>query len=240
MEQTEIKQRIESYRPYWWHRFVLPDGTEIKRDDSFAGTGRENPYYPENVWELVKDQVPQDLTGLKVLDIGSNAGWYSIRFCQMGADVTGIDICQDNINRAEQGRFIADLMLDGRQRKRIHFMNGDFLDLNEDDKPLPKVGEFDIVWFFGVYYHLPEHLKAFPKIVSLLEQGGVLFLESAIELKIREIPHGPGVSMSETHFVPTREYLEEDLMNNGFEVVWVKEQNRGYAGHRIMIKAIKK
>ena len=233
MNDEDIKQRIEEFRKYWWHYYKLPNGIEINRDDSCLDGSRESIHYPENVWDRVKDQVP-DMKDLNVLDIGCNAGWFSLNFCKQGANVLGIDINQDNVSREAQCNFLSDIILDKEQKTRANFMTGDFLDLLALDFA------FDIIWFFGVYYHLPDHKKALPKIASMLRQGGLLFLESALELECREIPHDDKIHKSESHFIPSREYLKDDLRENGFEILWTNEQNRGYAGQRIMIKARKK
>src|SRR3982751_2568379 len=48
--------------------------------------------YPQVKWRLFADALPQDLRGRTVLDIGCNAGFYSIQMKLRGADrVVGID-----------------------------------------------------------------------------------------------------------------------------------------------------
>jgi len=222
----------------WWHYYKLPDGTEIKREDN---RGLELPHYPENLWQMVMPYV-ESMEGKKVLDIGSNSGWFSIKFCQLGASVVGVDNQQmstvyDNDDRVAQSNLVADLILTPDEKKRIKFVKADFLDV------YPQQGdEYDAVWFFGVYYHLPDHKKALPKINSIMKKGGVLYLESAVnatkcydKTTIGAISNDPS-----NFFVPTIDYLRHDLMDNGFAIVAECDVSRPNVGTRYFFKAIKR
>jgi len=216
---------------YWWHAY--PE-LGITRDDDYLGVGKEKPEYPANVWALVEPQVDKDLFGKRVLDIGCNSGWYSIKLCKRGAYIYGVENEQDGQPHIKQCRHVAEMLLTDEEKERFELRPISFLDIipPHTDK------QADIIWFFGVYYHLENHEQALPKINQLLKHGGLLYLESAIEEKPRAVEGHAGDSTN--HFIPSRDYLIEDLTKNGFEVLWMKEQNRGYAGHRIIIKAVKK
>lgn len=63
---------------FWYHSYYFDNGFEI-RGDYDIGADVDSYGFPE------------DLAGLKVLDIGSGAGWFSHYFEQCGAEVTAID-----------------------------------------------------------------------------------------------------------------------------------------------------
>src|SRR6185503_8449333 len=57
------------------------------------GTRPEMPGHPANRWSVIDSFVPKDLSGKTVLDIGVNAGFFSLEMKRRGAArVVGIDI----------------------------------------------------------------------------------------------------------------------------------------------------
>ncbi|MGK7396814.1 MAG: TIGR04290 family methyltransferase [Candidatus Cyclobacteriaceae bacterium M3_2C_046] len=128
------RKKIQSFAP-WFHNIHLPDGTQTA-PDHFLGD------FPNFKWQQIKDIVPEDLEGWQVLDIGCNAGFYSLELAKRGAMVTAIDIDPHYLNQA---RWVAELYgLDDR----ITYKQQQVYDLaNDTDK-------YDLVWFMGVFYHL--------------------------------------------------------------------------------------
>src|SRR5205823_10801220 len=94
-----------------------------------------------------------DLQGASVLDIGCNAGFYSIALKQRNAGrVLGIDL-EDRC--LEQAKFVAETLgLDIEFRKMC---------LYDVDR---LAGRFDYVLFMGVFYHLRYPLLALDKAVK--------------------------------------------------------------------------
>lgn len=103
--------------------------------------------YPNVKWRLFQHAVPEDLNGRTVLDVGCNAGFYSIEMKRRGADrVVGIDFDDRYL---EQARFAAEV-----KGQDIEFRKLSVYDVAE-------LGEtFDIVLFMGVLYHLRHPLLA--------------------------------------------------------------------------------
>jgi len=103
--------------------------------------------YPASKWRRFADALPADLTGLTVLDIGCNAGFYSQHMKRRGAArVLGID---SDPRYLAQARFAAEV-----EGLDIEFRQ---MSLYE----LPALGErFDLVLFMGVLYHLRHPLLA--------------------------------------------------------------------------------
>jgi tRNA (mo5U34)-methyltransferase len=103
--------------------------------------------YPAVKWRRFAGALPADLRGRTVLDIGCNAGFYSIEMKRRGAArVVGIDADADYLNQA---RFAADVI----------GVDLEFHELSVYD--VAALGErFDIVLFLGVLYHLRHPLLA--------------------------------------------------------------------------------
>jgi tRNA (mo5U34)-methyltransferase len=103
--------------------------------------------YPSVKWQGFAHAIPGDLRGKSVLDIGCNAGFYSMEMKRRGADrVLGIDSDEGYL---AQARFAA----------AVSGMDIEFRQVSVYD--VGKLGErFDIVLFMGVLYHLRHPLLA--------------------------------------------------------------------------------
>ena len=86
--EAEIKELAP-----WFHNIHLPDGSKTA-PDHFLGD------FPAFKWKNIKAAIPEDLSGWKVLDIGCNAGFYSIELAKRGADVLGIDLDEHYLKQA--------------------------------------------------------------------------------------------------------------------------------------------
>lgn len=134
MYQSNITERIEQLGP-WFHNLHLPDGSQTA-PDHFLGD------FPKYKWQEIAPHLPEDINGLKALDIGCNAGYYSFELARRGAQVTALDI---DPHYLEQARWAAEIFnLD----KQIEFRQQPVYQLSESDE------QYDIIWFMGVLYHL--------------------------------------------------------------------------------------
>ncbi len=138
LTRIEIERRVEALKP-WFHNLDL-NGVPTA-PDHFLGD------YPSIKWRAFANAIPADLTGMTVLDIGCNAGFYSIEMKRRGAErVLGIDFDEAYL---AQARFAAEVT--GRD---IEFRKLSVYDVGV-------LGErFDIVLFMGVLYHLRHPLLA--------------------------------------------------------------------------------
>ncbi|PTM96154.1 TIGR04290 family methyltransferase [Mycoplana dimorpha] len=138
MTTSEVRRRIEELGP-WFHNIEL--GGVATAPDHFLGD------YPRVKWRKFAEALPLDLTGRTVLDIGCNAGFYSIEMKRRGADrVVGIDF--DDVYLA-QARFAAEMTGADIEFRRLSVYD------------IAALGErFDIVLFMGVLYHLRHPLLA--------------------------------------------------------------------------------
>jgi tRNA (mo5U34)-methyltransferase len=103
--------------------------------------------YPSVKWKRFSHAIPPDLRGKSVLDIGCNAGFYTIEMKKRGADhVVGIDSDKDYLAQARFAAEVCGLDVELRQMSVYE---------------VAQLGErFDLVLFMGVFYHLRHPLLA--------------------------------------------------------------------------------
>jgi len=123
--------------------------------------------FPWIKWKHIATAIPPDLSGASVLDIGCNAGFYSIEMKRRGAQrVVGVDIDDRYLSQA---RFAAETLgLD------MEFLKLSVYDVDQ----VP--GQFDYVLFMGVFYHLRYPLFALDKIIKKVKRSGTLVFQTMI------------------------------------------------------------
>jgi tRNA (mo5U34)-methyltransferase len=138
MSPTEIERRVHELGD-WFQNLDL--GGVRTAPNHFLGD------YPNIKWRNFAHAIPADLSGKSVLDIGCNAGFYSLEMKRRGAArVVGIDSDETYL---AQARFAAEVT-----GAEIEFRKVDVYDV-------AKLGErFDLVLFMGVLYHLRHPLLA--------------------------------------------------------------------------------
>ena len=136
MDRQEIVSRMKGFGK-WYQNINLGDGIQTCPSKKFPTRG-------VNCASLLK-AIPKDLTGKSVLDVGCNAGYFSLICKERGADcVVGIDYAERSI---EMAKFCAE----------VKDMDIDYRVMNIQD--VAQIGvDFDLVLFIGVLYHLGENL----------------------------------------------------------------------------------
>lgn len=152
-EDKLLQQQIESLGP-WFHNLRI-NGIQTA-PDHFLGD------YPEIKFAAFRHALPADLSGSTVLDIGCNAGFYSLEMKRRGAErVVGIDTDEKYLRQA---RFAA----------RIEHAAIDFRRMAVWD--VAELGEkFDLIIFMGVLYHLRHPLLALDLIHEHVARDLLLF-----------------------------------------------------------------
>jgi tRNA (mo5U34)-methyltransferase len=130
----DVRAEIDALGP-WFHNLHLPDGVQTAPGHRFGD-------FPAFKWQHVEGAVPQDLTGWSVLDIGCNAGFYSIELARRGAHVLGLDVEPLYLNQARWAAKYCGM------EEQLEFVEGQVYQLLNDNR------KFDMVWFTGVFYHL--------------------------------------------------------------------------------------
>lgn len=121
--------------------------------------------------------IPDDLSGKRVLDVGCADGFFSFLAESRGADVVAID------SWPRQGFFLAHELLNSK----VEFHHANVYDILPDD-----FGWFDIVFFFGVYYHLKNPILALERIASLTREWAMIESHvSTPQVQSPELAHKP-------------------------------------------------
>lgn len=192
LTQNEIRSRVAALGQ-WFHNMDL--GGVRTAPDHFLHD------YPANKWARFRDAIPADLTGKSVLDIGCNAGFYSIEMKRRGAErVVAIDTDDRYL---EQARLAA-----GVTGAEIEFRK-----LSVYDVAL--IGErFDIVLFMGVLYHLRhpllaldlihDHVAADLLIFQTMQRGSEQVHDTAEDYAFSEQDHFDDPGYPRLHFIEHR------------------------------------
>ena len=135
-----MEKQIQSLGP-WFHNIHLPNGLQTA-PDHFLGD------FPAFKWREIAPYLAEDLSGKTVLDVGCNAGFYSLELAKRGAHVTGIDLDPLYL---KQARWVVDQF---DLSDRIELRQQQVYDLAQEET------QYDIVWFMGVLYHLRYPLLA--------------------------------------------------------------------------------
>lgn len=153
MDNEDLKSRIGDLAP-WFHNLRL--GGVQTAPDHFLGD------YPSFKWAGFRHVLPDDMRGMTVLDIGCNAGFYSLEMARRGADrVVAVD---------SDPRYLAQ----ARLAAEVEGASIEFRQMSVYD--VPTLGErFDLVIFMGVLYHLRHPLLALDLIREHVVGDRMLF-----------------------------------------------------------------
>ena len=136
--------------PYWFQTVEVLPGLFSK---GWSDPAKEKlPFYG----------LPEDLTGMRVLDIGCAEGFFTFEAERRGArEVIGIDSFPDSVRRFNIVRM-------ARQSNASAFL------MNVYDLEPKRLGTFDLVLFYGVFYHLKHPQYALERIRSICT-GDMIF-----------------------------------------------------------------
>ena len=153
MSPSETQRRIDEFGA--WFQNLNLNGVQTA-PNHFLGD------YPAVKFAGFASAIPQDLTGKSVLDIGCNAGFYSLEMKRRGAArVLGVDFDERYL---AQARFAAE----------VRGVEIEFRQLSVYD--VASLGEkFDLVIFMGVLYHLRHPLLALDLIREHVAKDMMLF-----------------------------------------------------------------
>lgn len=158
---SKLAKKIAAMGP--WYQRIDIDGviTTDKRVSTIA------------LWNSVRKMLPENLKGMRILDLGCNAGHYSVQASLLGADeVIGIDLSKVWY---PQALFVKEHFESKHGPLNITYINKDISDVD-----LEELGHFDYVFALAVLYHIGKHKygKYTPK--ALEEQRKVIKILSCI------------------------------------------------------------
>ena len=196
-EPDTLRARIEALGP-WFHNIDL--GGVWTAPDHFLGD------YPNIKFQHFAPHLPADLSGKSVLDIGCNAGFYSMEMKRRGAErVVGID---------SDDRYLAQARLVAEELgfPDIEYRNHSVYDVGA-------LGEkFDLVIFMGVLYHLRhpllaldlihEHVAGDMLLFQSMQRGSMEQADLQEDYPFEETAHFDDHAYPKLHFIE-REYAHD-------------------------------
>lgn len=219
MNPTDLMDLLQRFK--WYQRIRLTD--EVYTPGSIQSEKR-----------LRRIQLPEDLRGKSVLDIGCNEGFFAFEAERRGA------------------AYVLAIDSDVTARKKFHIVkhllksNVDFSFLSVADLDERKVGRFDVTLFLSVFHHLAYPFLALDRVAAVTSEVAIMeFLVAGIDgagdeepLVVRRMNE-----RGRRHLLPTRSFLVETLERSGFAKVDIiasywKKRLDGYAGRYFYERAI--
>ena len=146
-KEEALERRIESY----WDA----------RSPAFSDVRRRELEGPDAaLWQqLIERHLPQGRP-LRVLDVGTGAGFFVVLLTRMGHEVTGIDMSAGMIDAAQKNLAVFGCWADLRK------MNAQQLDFSDES--------FDVVISRNLTWTLPDAMQAYREWRRVLRAGGML------------------------------------------------------------------
>jgi 2-polyprenyl-3-methyl-5-hydroxy-6-metoxy-1,4-benzoquinol methylase len=165
MDSDEILQTINSF-PNWLYEFNLKGHlTPVINKLSLTRFPERKNYF----FDPLVDLLGGSLKGKRVLDIGCNAGFYSLLAIENGCDfVMGIDGRQMHIDQASFVFKVKEI-----EESRYHFVVGNIFDID-----LERFGTFDIVFCLGIFHHFSKQMQFLEKVAKV--NSDILLIETRV------------------------------------------------------------
>lgn len=139
-----------------WLEEQYSNGFHGARDGAPASGWASEPTFLQPALEMLKDRHP-----LRILDFGTGQSWIPDHLRELGHRVIGLD-------------------LDPPLRPHPDRLTGNLLELQLDG------GQFDLIFSFQVFEHLPEPGPFLAELLRLTKPGGLLLIHTDMETEERE------------------------------------------------------
>jgi len=149
MLDAEIARKLVQGKP-WHHDFEIVPGVRTQGN-----------YNPGNMWKEL--ELPEDLSGVSLADVGASNGYFSFEAHRRGAKVTAFDFRHKDNSGFGLAQYINGLDIEH------HHVN--VLDISAQ-----RFGTFDVVLALGLLYHVADPYRALHNCASLSRDR--LFVES--------------------------------------------------------------
>ena len=225
MDSKVIKEKIDSF-PRWHYQFEL-DGhlTPIHPPQRVNAHEQRKRYFFEPLVELCGGS----LSGKRVLDLGCNAGFWSLEALERGADfVLGIDGRQMHI---DQAHLVYDVK--GIDKSKYEFRVGNVFDVSPDE-----LGTFDIVLCLGLMYHVSKHVELMELMAAVNDD--ILVIDTLLSvapgsyLRVRQEDVENPIHAADRELVmsPTKKAVVDLAKAFGYDVIVLKPRFTDYTGAR--------
>lgn len=195
-DRAEIERLIAEHGR-WWHEIEVAPGIVTPGDDS-------NRMKLPILEEL---GLPRDLSGKRALDIGTSDGYFAFELERRGAAVTAIDFVPETYSGFATARKILGSNVDYRMDNVYNLSPETY-------------GQFDVVFFLGVLYHLRKPLAALDAIRSVMRDGAQMFVATMLLDEYFLLPNGTVTTLDAVNpvlkSVPLWQAYPGDTLNGDF------------------------
>jgi tRNA (mo5U34)-methyltransferase len=222
LTEEDIARKVKEF--FWHYPFKFGEVFVEADDIHFKGLrGRHYQRY-FHIFPPLLSLFGGSLAGKSVLEIGCNAGFWSIQARRAGADsVLGLDFGPRNV---EQAKFIRDVI--GLDRLEYRVMNA--YDVSKE-----ALGDFDVTFFLGLLYHIDRPVEALERLYAVTRDVAVI----DTTLARSDVPDGVPMLRVQEDFVhdqnasnrialvPSKAAVPLLLKHVGFrEVFWIRNASR--------------
>ncbi len=153
MQAHELERRIAAY-PWWYYKFEFDNGlsTPVPDPGMVNRQSQRRTYFFDALLSLTGGS----LRGRRVLDLGANAGFWSLQALDAGADfVLGVEARQEHVDQAN-------LVFEakGADAARYRFDTGDVFSHPLDER-------FDVVLCLGLLDHVARPVELFERMAGV-------------------------------------------------------------------------
>ncbi len=226
MNQNELRERVNSFSQ-WHYQFDL-DGVKTPIFD--PGHVNRHEQRRRYFFDPLVQLVGGSLKGSRVLDLGCNAGYWSLQAIQNDCDfVLGIDGRQMHI---DQANLVFDVK--GVEKSRYEFRRANLFDFD-----LSSYAPFDVVLALGLLYHISKPVELLEKIERINRDILVIDTELSmaqgrwLEVRHEELGEPRNAVDYETVFLPTRRVVLDLVKQFGYSGVILKPDISDYTGMEI-------
>lgn len=218
MQPQELQEQIAAF-PRWHYRFEFDGGVSTPVVD--IGKVNRHEQRRRYFFDALLQVADGSLKGRRVLDLGCNAGWWSLQAIEAGADfVLGVDVRQMHIDQANLV-FAAK----GVDPARYRFEQGDVFTHDFG-------GGFDVVLCLGLMEHVAKPVELIERMAA--SGAELLVIDTALsgasssffEVSHLDEPDAHG----ELVLVPTRDAVIELAARSGYNAVALARNIADYAG----------
>lgn len=209
IDRAELERRVAAF-PVWHYDLDLGGVRTPIRDETRRNRHAERRRY---FFDAAVERLGGSLEGRTVLDLGCNAGFWSLAAIEAGAGhVLGIDARPMHVEQSE-------LVFEARgvPLERYEFRCADIYEID-----LTAEGPFDLVLFLGLLYHVHDPVGLFERLRRWTD--GMLVVDSTLSraegsvfaLKQEPVEDPRNAARSEVVLVPTRQAMVDLAEASGF------------------------
>jgi tRNA (mo5U34)-methyltransferase len=224
MNDEQIKQEIQSY-DNWFYQFDLKGNLTPVRKKGWVNQHTQRKRY---FFDPLVSLFGGSLAGKRILDLGCNAGFWSLLAVENGCDfVQGIDGRQKNIDQANFVFNVKEI-----DKKKYQFTQGNVFDID-----YTHWGNFNIVFLLGLIYHLGKPMELLERISKI--NPDILVIDtrlsripaSCIEFRREEVKN-KSLSSVDPGLVtfPTKQAVTDMAGEFGYKVAVLKPLFTDYRG----------